>query len=1339
MNNSICLNMIVKNESHVIKSTLENLYKYIKFSYYVISDTGSTDNTISIIKDFFDSNNIKGEIYNDEWKDFGYNRTLALNYAYKKTEYLFIFDADDNIHGSFNLPSNLDQDGYYLKFGNNTTYKRMLLINNNLSWKFKGVLHEYLECTEKNITLKSGDIKGEYYIDSGKTGSRSIDPLKYFKDAEVLSKAFYEAEKNNDDIKIRYAFYTAQSYRDSNQKEKAIEWYKKRALLNNWNQETYYSYYMIGNLYYELNQVPDAIYFWTLAYEEDNERYETLYQIITHLRKNNKYLLAYQYYKMIKNKNPDLKDKLFATYPIYSFLLDYELTLILYHNKKFNEALDPFLNIFLKKNNNSFDINLLLNIFDNFRFYINHLDININLIHNFYNYTHDLLKKIKFSPERINYLKNITQYITNKYDNNNIYLKSIMNNLKNNNNNPTIFLSMTTCKRYDLFVKTVNSLLVCFKDIKLIDYFLCVDDNSSNEDRQNMIRNYPFFQYYLKKENEKGHLSSMNIIWNKLNELKPKYWINIEDDWLFFKPDNYIIKSTKFLEKYKSLNISQILFNKNYAETLDDLDIIGGKNLDDDFILHIKDEPNLNGKNCAYWPHYSFRPSVCLVDTILKLGNFDSELTFFEKTYADKYFSNGFQSAFFNEITSIHTGKLTNDKNTDNKNAYQLNNIEQFNSNNNLIKKNDNNYAFIKNKDHYGNDLFYKPNLSINEMILLCNENDNIIAFNSLGYFKNEININTLIDLNFPHINNNDIGLFINIDRFNKINNLFSPVKNNAKLDITENVIEYLKEDSKLNTINENVIEDAKLNTSENVIEDSKLDTTENMIEDAKLNTTENVIEELVDNQLSSLINIPKFKFILFKNKTVDNNEIELFNSQDLVELIKYTINNNNCIGFSTDGSMKNNIHLNMFVNNDIDTYIDLDKYIKIHYTDFLFQIPFITIIDNYLFIKNKDYVGYDIDFKNNLSINEMIELANKNNNCKSFNTLGFFKDNINLNELITNHHINQNNNGIFIKINELNHNLIIKNINTSDHDFKNIDETSDSFVAYHSSGYYKKDLDLHNPVFSNSIYNNYLSIDISKLYLNKLNIKKNNNKIRIKLICDYCNSLELCKELNKISMGSLQWNNLEFTYLDDFIDYYVIIDGLFEDTYFIPSKTIFFITKDLLNPIIIKYNFLHIENIYRYSWNFDKTYIELNNYIPTNKINKFNLIISEDLKDLDLDINNLDKNVFDIDINNIFDYKYVIIIEKDINDRVLFDKIFDSILNNSLVFYYGNNYIFNYLDNDSIIMLDNYNTDYLNNIMKVSSSDELFNSNFEFIKEAKHKILNEYNIFSKIEKIISS
>jgi len=42
---TICLNMIVKNEAHIIVKTLKHLANYIKFDYWVICDTGSTDST----------------------------------------------------------------------------------------------------------------------------------------------------------------------------------------------------------------------------------------------------------------------------------------------------------------------------------------------------------------------------------------------------------------------------------------------------------------------------------------------------------------------------------------------------------------------------------------------------------------------------------------------------------------------------------------------------------------------------------------------------------------------------------------------------------------------------------------------------------------------------------------------------------------------------------------------------------------------------------------------------------------------------------------------------------------------------------------------------------------------------------------------------------------------------------------------------------------------------------------------------------------------------------------------------------------------------------------------
>ena len=83
---SICLNMIVKNEAHVLPITLDHLLTKLPISYWVISDTGSTDGTQDIIRNFFKNRNIPGELVEHTWRDFGYNRSKALESAYNKTD-----------------------------------------------------------------------------------------------------------------------------------------------------------------------------------------------------------------------------------------------------------------------------------------------------------------------------------------------------------------------------------------------------------------------------------------------------------------------------------------------------------------------------------------------------------------------------------------------------------------------------------------------------------------------------------------------------------------------------------------------------------------------------------------------------------------------------------------------------------------------------------------------------------------------------------------------------------------------------------------------------------------------------------------------------------------------------------------------------------------------------------------------------------------------------------------------------------------------------------------------------------------------------------------------------
>jgi hypothetical protein len=254
----------------------------------------------------------------------------------------------------------------------------------------------------------------------------------------------------------------------------------------------------------------------------------------------------------------------------------------------------------------------------------------------------------------------------------------------NNNTREKILLTFTTCKRLDLFKETLHSILNHWLDIDLVTHWLCVDDNSSKEDRHFMKATYPWFEYYMKTPDEKGHRASMNIIWAKLHTLKPTYWIHMEDDFLFYHPMNYIKPAVDLLSNNKH-NIKQLVFNRNYAETVEHYNSKGHLPTGVPNVVLHDHRPHESVKhymNTHYWPHYSFRPAMTLTKAVLVLGNFDSANQFFERDYANKWNDVGYKTAFFDRITHRHIGRLTSEiKSGTVKNAYELNGEAQFQAN----------------------------------------------------------------------------------------------------------------------------------------------------------------------------------------------------------------------------------------------------------------------------------------------------------------------------------------------------------------------------------------------------------------------------------------------------------------------------------------------------------------------------------------------------------------------------------------------------------------------------------------------------------------------------------
>ena len=350
---TICLNMIVKNESKIITRLLTTVLPII--DTYCICDTGSTDMTKEIIKEFFDMRCIDGKIIEEPFKNFGHNRTVALNAAKDMADYLLFLDADMKlvIDPEFDK-SKLTADVYTFAQGSNTfNYFNVRLIKTSLNFRCIGSTHEYYDITgsrkeEQLRTIKINDI-----------GDGGCKEDKFTRDIRLLEEDLKENPKNE-----RTYFYLANSYKNAGNLEKAIENYKKRIAIGGWIEENWYSRLELGKCYMKTGKEAEAIKTWLEAYGYHPKRAENVYEIVKHYRIKGQQQLSYIFYKLAKEIPYPSDNVLFIHKDVYNYLLDYEFSIIAYYIDK-NVDMRP---IFMKLMN--IDALNMDNLLANYKFYV---------------------------------------------------------------------------------------------------------------------------------------------------------------------------------------------------------------------------------------------------------------------------------------------------------------------------------------------------------------------------------------------------------------------------------------------------------------------------------------------------------------------------------------------------------------------------------------------------------------------------------------------------------------------------------------------------------------------------------------------------------------------------------------------------------------------------------------------------------------------------------------------------------------------------------------------------------------------------------------------------------
>jgi glycosyltransferase involved in cell wall biosynthesis len=324
--NSVCLNMIVKNEATVIERCLRSVLSFVDF--WIIVDTGSTDGTQNVIQQFMASKGIPGVLHDRSWVDFSWNRNEAIQLASPHCDYLFFIDADEYVmlRADFEFPL-LTSDYYYAPiYYASVVYERIKLVSTRFHWSYVGVLHEVLS---PPAAASYGSISGLVTVVT-KDGARSKNVEKYREDVTILELALQSDLGNS-----RYWFYLAQSYRDAGNTLAAATAYRTRASMGGWQEEVFYSLLMLARLAEaqnaSCNEVEDS---YLRAFYYRPTRLEPLFSLSQYFRFAGRYADCYRVSKLACSL--ETSDKLFVEQWIYSFGLIFERSICSYYIEDFS-------------------------------------------------------------------------------------------------------------------------------------------------------------------------------------------------------------------------------------------------------------------------------------------------------------------------------------------------------------------------------------------------------------------------------------------------------------------------------------------------------------------------------------------------------------------------------------------------------------------------------------------------------------------------------------------------------------------------------------------------------------------------------------------------------------------------------------------------------------------------------------------------------------------------------------------------------------------------------------------------------------------------------------------
>jgi len=332
----ICLCMIVKNESHGIRKTLESFHSWI--DTWCILDTCSTDNTTEIIQEVM--KDISGILHIEPFvpfEDTGIidysatrNRCLALAKE-RNPVFTLMIDSDETLENgevlrSFCLEHKDDSTPAWMveRSENQLKYTSARLLRTDSDWEYVGPIHEVPSGED------CGSVSGIVINYDMLPQSREATTKRWERDKVVLEKLYSQNPKN-----ARTLFYLAQTWECLGKDLLAINCYEECVLVSKWSEEIYECKYRMIKCHERYGDCkwPEIQEFYLRLYSEYPHRIESIYNIIDHWHKEDNHELVCFFAKEVFNKPIPTNDILFVEQDVYKWKLAYLLGIHGFYSK----------------------------------------------------------------------------------------------------------------------------------------------------------------------------------------------------------------------------------------------------------------------------------------------------------------------------------------------------------------------------------------------------------------------------------------------------------------------------------------------------------------------------------------------------------------------------------------------------------------------------------------------------------------------------------------------------------------------------------------------------------------------------------------------------------------------------------------------------------------------------------------------------------------------------------------------------------------------------------------------------------------------------------------------